>query len=127
MLYLAFVFPKHAKKIHHYKQCFGRRLILLKDNIILSHTVLVELERLFFLYLLFRSYDVNGKLDIILRQYYRVFFMFETQKPRNLSAGASVRFHGEKSVSTQKNLFLLQAMCMKDQVNGHQRDGDNML
>ena len=78
--------------------------MLLKDNIILSHTVLVELERLFFLYLLFRSYYVNGKLDILLRQYYKVFFMFETQKPRNPSAGASVRFSAEKSVSTSSHV-----------------------
>ena len=86
--------------------------MLLKDNIILSHTVLVELERLFFLDLLFRSYYVNGKLDILLRQYYKVFFMFETQKPRNPSAGASVRFSAEKSVSTSSHVHE-KAMCMK--------------
>ena len=85
--------------------------MLLKDNIILSHTDLEELESFFLLYLLFRSYDVNGKLDIILRQYYKVFSMFETQKPRNLSAGASTRFswrkicfYTEKSVSTSSHV-----------------------
>ncbi|KAF4008826.1 hypothetical protein G4228_000704 [Cervus hanglu yarkandensis] len=53
-----------------------------------------------------RSYDVNGKLDIILRQYYKVFFMFRTQKPRNLSAGALQASSADLMI---RNILLMHA------------------